>query len=542
MSAMETNTQSESKGPEESATSLTEAADDYPSGSRFFGLLVALMLTIFLVAMDMTIVATAIPRITQEFNSIPDIGWYGSAFFLTISSFAQLWGKGYTYFPLKWVIIAAIVVFEIGSLICVGRAICGAGGAGITNGCYTIIAFIARPESRPAYTGLLGATYGMASVIGPLVGGFFTTDVTWRWCFYINLPIGGFSLLVLTFFFKTPAAAKPKSASLREKALHADLPGVILSASCIVCFLLYLQWGGITKPWNSPDVIGCIVGSIVLFAAFACGQWYLGERAMMVPRLLLTRETIALALYNFFLAGSYFVFVYYLPIYFQSIGGLSAAASAVRNLPLIISSSIFGIVSGVLMTKFGYFHWFLWIGAALSALGGGLIYTLGIQLDTGKYVGFQLIAGTGAGLSLQVPVIVAQATTRPEDIAMRTAILLFFQTLGGAIFISVAQNMFANQLLQSVTNNNVGFDPQKILSVGADDLKSHFLAHELSDVFKAYLLGLRTTWILGIACASAAFIVTFGSRYRNILAPKAHLSGSKDGSYIEKASEDEAIV
>ncbi len=178
--------------------------------------------------LDQTILATAIPRIVQEFNSLDDIGWYGSAFFLTISAFSQFWGKTYTYFSLKWVLMTAIVIFEVGSLICgtfslesalivlgeqpfdpidlsgpwkhelantlittavaknsptliVGRAIAGAGGAGITNGCYTIIGVVAKPEKRPAYTGLLAAMYGLASVVGPLIGGAFTTNVTWRW-------------------------------------------------------------------------------------------------------------------------------------------------------------------------------------------------------------------------------------------------------------------------------------------------------------------------------------------------------------------------
>jgi MFS transporter, DHA2 family, glioxin efflux transporter len=165
---------------------------EYPTAFRLAMIIVALALSIFLVAIDMTIVATAIPRITDQFHSLDQVGWYGSAFFLTLASFQSTWGKAYKYFPLKSSFLISILIFEIGSLVCgvaksstaliVGRAIAGAGGAGIASGAYTIIAFSAPPQQRPAFTGILGASYGIASVIGPLLGGVFTDKLTWRWC------------------------------------------------------------------------------------------------------------------------------------------------------------------------------------------------------------------------------------------------------------------------------------------------------------------------------------------------------------------------
>jgi hypothetical protein len=165
---------------------------DYPTAFRLAMIIVALALAMFLVAIDMTIVATAIPRITDQFHSLDQVGWYGSAFFLTLASFQSTWGKAYKYFPLKTSFLISILIFEIGSLVCavaknsttliVGRAIAGAGGAGIASGAYTIIAFSAPPQQRPAFTGILGASYGVASVIGPLLGGVFTDKLTWRWC------------------------------------------------------------------------------------------------------------------------------------------------------------------------------------------------------------------------------------------------------------------------------------------------------------------------------------------------------------------------
>jgi MFS family permease len=170
--------------------------EEYPAAFRLAMIIMALALSIFLVALDMTIVATAIPRITDQFHSLDQVGWYGSAFFLTIASFQSTWGKAYKYFPLKSSFLISILIFEAGSLVCavagnsttliVGRAIAGAGGAGIASGAYTIIAFSAPPKQRPAFTGILGASYGIASVIGPLLGGVFTDKLTWRWCVSLN--------------------------------------------------------------------------------------------------------------------------------------------------------------------------------------------------------------------------------------------------------------------------------------------------------------------------------------------------------------------
>jgi MFS transporter, DHA2 family, glioxin efflux transporter len=170
--------------------------NQYPTAANLIFIVVALILSMFLMALDMTIIATAIPKITDEFKSLDQVAWYGSAFFLTLASFQSTAGKAYKYFPLKWTFLLSIFIFEIGSLICgvapnstaliVGRAIAGLGAAGIASGVYIIIAFSAPPHQRPALTGVLGATYSVASVVGPLLGGVFTSDVSWRW-WYVSI-------------------------------------------------------------------------------------------------------------------------------------------------------------------------------------------------------------------------------------------------------------------------------------------------------------------------------------------------------------------
>ncbi|MCJ1439371.1 hypothetical protein MMC27_008763 [Xylographa pallens] len=474
----------------------------------------------------MTIVTTAIPRITDEFDSLDQVGWYGSAFFLTLAAFQSTWGKLYKYFPLKTVFITSISIFEVGSLVCgvsknsltliIGRAIAGCGAAGIVSGCYIIIAFVAPPNKRPAYTGIIGAVFGCASVAGPLLGGVFTDDLSWRWCFYINLPIGGASLALLLLFFKTPHEAKPAQAKLQEKLLSMDPIGIALILAALTCILLDMEWGGTTKPWSSPDVIGTLVGFVFLAFLFIVNETWQGERALMVPRILRQRTIATCCIYVFFQSGGNFLFTYYIPIYFQAIDGTSAAQSGIRNLPLIVGSSLMAISSGFIIIKIGYFTPLVFIGSTLFSIGAGLIYSLDINSPSPQYIGYQAILGIGQGLAIQVPVIVCQAFSKPSDIPSVTATVLFFQMIGGAICVSAAQSVFSNRLLRSLPANAPSVNPTTVLNTGASDIRVVFAGQQLEGVLASYMIGLRSAFALGIACAVAATVTSWGPKVRSI--------------------------
>jgi MFS family permease len=343
-------------------------------------------------------------------------------------------GKIYKYFNLKWSFLVSMLIFEVGSLICgvapsskvliVGRAIAGLGGAGLSVGGTSIIAFTVPPTKRPMMMGVIGMTYAIAAVLGPIIGGSFTDRVTWRWCFYINLPIGGIAGLAVFFFFYLPASAAPPQISWTKKLLHVDPVGVALAMGGITCFILALQYGGNTHPWNSSVVIGLLVGFGIITIALVWWEIWLGDYAMMLPRLYKQRSLSTTAPYQFFFMGSYLVLLYYLPIYFQSILGASPIKSGVNNLPLVLAAAVFALAGGAVVMKTGRAQQVMFVGSMLATVAIGLIYTLNINTSTAKWVGYQFFTGASMAFAIMHGLSIAQAYVGPEDLAAVTANLL----------------------------------------------------------------------------------------------------------------------
>ncbi|KAI0388402.1 major facilitator superfamily domain-containing protein [Xylariaceae sp. FL0594] len=442
-----------------------------PMGFRLYAITIALMLGVFCVSLDNNIIGVAIPRITDEFHSLDDVGWYGSAYLLP-----GLVGT-VTLFSVKWVYLSGLLLFEVGTVVCgaapnsnaliVGRAIAGVGSSALFIGATLTIAQTVPLEKRPIFLGGIADVYGVASVIGPLLAGAFTERVTWRLCFYINLPI----------------------------VRKLDPLGNTLFTGGIISLLLALQLGGLVYPFSNGRVIAPLVVFAAALVAFAAIQG-LSKDDATVPVRVARQRSVA---------------------FFQAIKDNSPVQAGVNFLPFILPEIAFVILSGGLVSGLGYYNPFIIGSSILTAVAAGLCTLLTPDSSRAAWAGYQVLYGVGIGLGFQQGPIIVQTVLPDRDIAVGTGLVLFSQIFGGALFVSVSQNVFGSHLISGLTALNIsGLDPQSILASGATNLRSQVSATDLSRVLSVYNAAVMKVFRVGLIVSAISLVGALGVEWKSI--------------------------
>ncbi|KAF8206066.1 transporter [Mycena galopus ATCC 62051] len=492
------------------------------TGTRLAAVFVALLLTVLLVALDQTILATALPRISSDLNSFSLQAWVATSFVLAQSVFLLFFGQVLRIFPAKWVLIATIFIFEVGSLVCAlahsmgtliaGRTVSGLGAAGMFVAMLQVISQATRLEDRPKYMGMLGGVFAFSSIIGPLVGGALTDHVTWRWCFYLNIPVGGVAMVVITILLNPvlPLGSDPIKRS-RTDLLHQvrdiDWIAAVLAAGAVTCLGLALQWGGNTKSWSDKAVIITFVFAGILAIAFILWERYVGDVAMAPLKIFKSRSIYAIMFYGFLNRFTQLIFAYYLPILYQVVRHHSATKSGLDILPMLVSGIVIMIGSGVLVSKFGYYYPFLVAAPPFLAVGSGLLYSIDLTTSGGKLAGFQIILGASTGLGMQNSIVAIQVEFKdePKLLAQAQSVASFFQFLGGMIGLSVAEAVFSTELTKFL----VRYAPDAPAAIARNSptaIYTDLPAALVAGVIKAYIQSLRVVYILGVPIAGLSLL------------------------------------
>ncbi|KAK3367530.1 major facilitator superfamily domain-containing protein [Podospora didyma] len=518
------------------------AVDDttaYITGVKLTAVVVSVSLACFLTILDISVISTAIPQITDDFKSLVDVGWYGSAYNLGSAALQPLTGKIYNQFSLKWSFLVFFAVFEVGSVICgaaqssvmliVGRVIAGLGSSGIINGSFTIISASVPLEKRPP---LIGACMGIAQlgqVIGPLIGGAFTTGYTWRWSFYINLPLGALVALPLILVHVPEQVAKQAPLKVvRQIHKFLDLVGFALFAPAVVMFLLALQYGGNQYPWRSSQVIGLFIGSGLNAIVWLVWNYYKGDDAL-IPVSMAKRRIVWVSSLNYGLfIAVIFGGVFYLPIYFQAIKEKSAMLSGVYILPNIGPQLFSTIMTGVLVGKVGRVPPFALFSAATIAIGAGLYGTFQPDTSTGKWIGYQILSGFGQGVGFQMPMIAVQNDIKPEHLAEATSLLVWAQYMGPTIFIVLYNTVFTTSLRSEIPKLAPNADTEAVIAAGATQFRNFVSAEDLPAVLVAYSNAIDNVFFLIAGVGAAAFFVAFFMGWKDIRPKPAPEDDFKD--------------
>ena len=504
---------------------MTGASDGRLSGKALWTVFAALMLGMFLAALDQTIVSTALPTIVGDLGGLNHLSWVVTSYLLASTVSTPLYGKLGDMVGRKPVFLAAILIFLAGSMLAglsqsMGelisfRALQGIGAGGLMVGAQAIIGDIVPPRERGRYMGLIGSVFAVASVAGPLLGGFLVDNLSWRWVFYVNMPVGALAILIVLtrLHLHTP--------TIRHRL---DLLGAGLLSSGVAALVMLTTWGGSQYAWGSAPIIVLAIAGVLLLAIFV---WWEGRAAEPLLPLALFRSSVFSVsnAMGFTIGMAMFGAIVFIPLYLQLVYGVSPTSSGLRLLPLMAGLLIAAIASGRAISRIGRYKVFPITGTAILVVGMYLLSRLGVGTAPWVASVYMIVVGVGIGLVMQVLVLVVQNDVRPQQIGVATSTATFFRSVGSSFGVAIFGTIFATRLSsqlarlpESVTahlGSGVHLNPQQAKhlppAVHADFL--HAFAHALHGVF-----------LWGMAVAAVPFVLSWLLRevpLRTTLAPQA---------------------
>ncbi|KAK6996788.1 ABC transporter [Favolaschia claudopus] len=477
--------------------------------SQLVAVFIAFMVSFALTALDQTILSTALPTIASHFNAISDLSWIPSAYFLPQAGLMLFYGRILAIAPAKIILLTVVVIFELGSLLCAiapsvnilifGRVVAGIGASGLMVSVLYIIAKVTTIRQRPIFIGVFGGVYAIASVVGPLIGGVFSDRVSWRWCFYINLPIGGAAIALIIVFLP---AMRPLDSDHAQSWLSLDWVGVILSVGMITLFLVPIQRGGNVKPWDSAEIVSLLVLSALFLAAFITWEAKKGNSAMLPLYMFKRRNMLGSCLEGFFINICFVLASYYLPFIYQ-LRGHSPMRSGIDIIPFMIAGTLAALFSGICIAKFGRAWPFLFGGPLVGAVASGLLFTVSGTTTTARIIGFQIIFGVGLGVALQNTMVVVQAEFAAEQtmLSRATSVVTFVQTLGASTGLAISGAIFSSQLKHRL-NNISDLDPDSVATALSSVEAVFFFPPTLRvQILSGYIHAVDSVFILSLVAA-----------------------------------------
>jgi EmrB/QacA subfamily drug resistance transporter len=484
----------------------TNGSSDVLTGRALIPVFGALMLGMFLAALDQTIVSTALPTIVGDLGGLDHLSWVVTSYLLATTASTPLYGKLGDMYGRKPVFLAAILIFLAGSLLSglstsmgelIGfRALQGLGAGGLMVGAQAIIAEIVPPRDRGRYMGLIGSVFAVASVAGPLLGGFFVEAISWRWVFYVNMPIGVIAVLVVVFRLHLHVPTQRH---------QIDFIGATLLTAGVSALILVTTWGGNEYGWGSPTIIGLAIAGVILLATFIRVEGRATEP--IIPLKLFRSSVFSIASSIGFVIGlAMFGAIIFIPLFLQLVYGVSPTSSGLRMLPLMAGLLTASILSGRAISRIGRYKVFPIVGTAVTTVGLFLLSRLEVGTPPWLASVFMLVLGVGIGLVMQVIVLVVQNDAPPRDIGVATSTATFFRSMGGSLGVALFGAIFASRLghelaalpreIASRFSGGVNISPEQVHSLPAET-RTEFLL--------AFVHALQPVFLVGAALTAVAF-------------------------------------